>query len=414
MSTQRVVVVGAGIVGLCSAYYLARAGRTVVVLDRDPIGAGASGGNAGLISLGHPPLNAPGTTARGLRWMLDRTSPLYLKPSLDPRLLAWLWNFHLNCSEDRFEFALGILCDLSWRTRTLLEELVATEAIDGDYGRDGWMDVVRDPLVLDEAEAEAQHLASYGFAYRRLDGDALRAREPAFRNDVAGAIWYPDSGHCHPADLLRGIADACRRAGVQIRTGVEVESLRQGKEGRVVGATLKDGTTVEADTVVLAAGIWSDELARRVGARIPMQPARGYHVQLDGLPALPSTGCVLHETYVAATPMRGQLRLAGTLEIAPVGRPWMHQRMAALRSGAARYLRGIEDARVVSEWAGYRPCTNDGLPAIGAPQATPGLVVATGHAMLGMTFGPITGKLVAELIDGDPSYDLTPLSPDRF
>lgn len=414
MSTEQVVIVGAGIVGLSSAYYLNRAGRRVVVLDREEVGAGASGGNAGLISLGHPPLNAPGTTIRGLRWMLDRTSPLYVKPSLDPRLLSWMWNFHMNCSEDRYEHALGVLCDLSWRTRTLLEQLITEEHIDGDYGRDGWFDVVRDPLVLDEAEAEARHLEAMGFSYERIAGDDLRSREPAFREDVAGAIWYPDSGHCSPLELMRGLADACRRRGVEIRTGVEVEGLTRRSGNQVTGVTLKDGTTLDADTVVLAAGIWSEGLGRQVGVKIPMQPARGYHVQLKGLPALPSSGCVLHETYVAATPMRDELRLAGTLEIAPLGRPWMQERLAALRTGASQYIEGIEDARVVSEWAGYRPCTHDGLPAVGVPECAPGLVVATGHAMLGMTFGPVTGKLVAELVDGDPSYDLAPLSPDRF
>jgi D-amino-acid dehydrogenase len=193
--------------------------------------------------------------------------------------------------------------------------------------------------------------------------------------------------------------------------------------GNVTGVVLESGETIACDTVVLAAGVWSDGLARLAGVRIPMQGARGYHLQLDypadAPPPSPSTGMVLHETFVAVTPMeregKRQLRLAGTLEIGPLDEPWMRERLGMLLKGSCAYLEGIERLNPTSEWAGYRPCTSDGMPAIGGVRSKPGLFVATGHAMMGMTLGPVTGKATAEIVAGEkPCFDISMLDPERF
>jgi D-amino-acid dehydrogenase len=154
---------------------------------------------------------------------------------------------------------------------------------------------------------------------------------------------------------------------------------------------------------------------RDMGLDIPMQGARGYHLQYEGIPELPFTGCVLHETFVAVTPMRDQLRLAGTLEIQPLGRPWMRNRLQKLPGGARRYIKGIDQGRVVAEWAGYRPCTSDGMPVIGAVPGSPGLYVGTGHAMMGMTLGPVTARVLADLVLGaTPPMALPLADPARY
>lgn len=423
---RHVIVVGAGIVGASTAWHLARRGFRVTLLDREPpraLSDGASGGNAGLLSIGHYPLTRPGVSMRGLKWMFSRTAPLYIKPRLDRELVAWLWNFHLHCNARHLDRCMEVLCAMGWQTLEVLEGMLAEESIACDYARDGWLDVVMRPENMAAAEHEARSLEKFGYRWERIEGDELRRRDPCFRGEVAGAIHMKDSAHCAPNDLIAGLVRALPRHGVATRFDAEVRAFRATRGGSVTGVTLATGESIEADAVVLAAGVWSDALGRLAGVRMPMQGARGYHLQFDypetGAPPLPSTGMVLHETFVAVTPMRRdgrqQLRLAGTLEIGPLGEPWMRERLEMLVRGSTAYLVGLDGLRPAGEWAGYRPCTSDGMPAIGAVRSKPGLFVATGHAMMGMTLGPVTGKAMAELVAGEkPCFDVGMLDPSRF
>ncbi len=423
---KHVVIVGAGIVGASSAWHLAQMGWDVTVLERgsrESLGESASGGNAGLLSIGHYPLTRPGASRRGLKWMFSKTAPLYIKPRLDRELVEWLWNFHLHCNTRHLDRSMRLLGAMGWQTLAILEQMLEREGIQCDYARDGWLDVVRQPEHMAVAENEARSLEPLGYSWERLDGAALRKRDPCFREEVAGAIHMKDSAHCSPVDLIVGLVHALPRHGVTVRFDAEVKRFRQLPSGAVTGVQLSSGEMISADAVLLAAGVWSDALARTAGLAIPMQGARGYHLQLeypdDSPVAPPSTGMVLHETFVAVTPMKRagkqQLRLAGTLEIAPLGQPWMRERLAMLLKGSHAYLNGIDQLIPSGEWAGYRPCTSDGMPAIGGVSSKPGLFVATGHAMMGMTLGPVTGKAIAQLIAGDkPCVDLSMLNPERF
>ncbi|MFO0962853.1 MAG: FAD-dependent oxidoreductase [Phycisphaerales bacterium] len=415
MASDRTVVVGAGIVGLCTAYFLARAGRRVVVVDREPVGEGASGGNAGLLSIGHYPLTRPGVSWRGLRWMFDRSAPLFIRPRPDPTLISWLWDFHRHCNQRWLDRCMKSLCEMGFPTLALFEEIIAKEGISCDYRRDGWLDVVMRAENLPHAEAEAKALVPHGYRYQMLTGDELRARSPCFSDEVAGAVWYTDSAHCHPRDFMLGLARACERHGVELHIGPEVVGIARDRAGDAAGVLCSDGAHLAGSSVVVAAGVWSGTLGPSMGMDIPMQGARGYHLQYEDIPQLPFTGCVLHETFVAVTPMRDQLRLAGTLEIQELGKPWMRNRLAMLSTGAQRYLRGIDQGRVVAEWAGYRPCTSDGMPVIGAVPGTRGLFIGTGHAMMGMTLGPVSARAIADLVLGKrPAIDLELCDPARY
>ncbi len=402
MEDRRIVVVGAGIIGLCSAYELSLRGVKVVVVDRCTTFDSASCGNAGLFSIGHSPLTKPGASWRGLRMMFDSRSPLWIRPSLSPELLRWLYTFHRHCTQAHLDRCLRTLCAMGWQTVEALEAMLDRESIDCLYQRNGWLDLIRDESNLADAMHEAKSIAPYGYHTDFISGRELRHGNPIYRDEIAGAIHYVDSAIVHPGRLVRGLAAALTRRGVEIRTNSSVTGLARDGSGRCVGAQLATGEVVAGTTTVLAAGIWSDELARAAGVRIAMQPARGYHMQIDGLARLPCTGGIMREVSVPFTPMGSQLRLAGTLEIAPVGRPWMRTRIDALLTGARKYFHGIEHGHVTQEWAGYRPCTADGMPVIGAVAQTPGLYVATGHAMMGLTLGPITGRIVAADLCGEP------------
>lgn len=415
MSTTEsdVLIVGAGIVGLCAAHELAERGLSVCVADRETPAEGASCGNAGLVSYGHPPLTRPGVSWRGLRWMFDRTSPLLVRPRLRGDFLRWMWTFHRHCRREHFDRCMDVLATLG---RASLDRFDAIVDAAGDcgYRREGWLDVFASHASLDASGGEASMLDRLGYPSEPWSGDTLRSREPAYRDEVAGARHYALAATLDPRRLIVGLVRSLEARGVSFRFGIDVADLiASGHE--VLGVRTADGAELRARTTVIAAGTWSDRLAALVGLRLPMQGARGYHLEFEGVDPLPSIGAVLHETFVAVTTFHGRLRLAGTLELGSLDRPWMRERLEQLPIGAARYLRGIGGARRVAEWAGYRPCLADGMPAIGAVPGRRGLMLATGHAMMGVTLGPATGRLVADLVTtGRSDLESPMLAPDRF
>jgi D-amino-acid dehydrogenase len=352
--------------------------------------------------------------------MFDATSPLYIRPRLSRELISWLWSFHRHCTQRHLDRCMPVLCDMGFKSLAIVETMIEAEGIRTDYARDGWLDVVTSADALDHAEHEARSMERFGYIHRRVDRDELRRREPIFNERVAGAIHWLDSAHVYPDDLLQGLASACQRRGAEMRVDADVVALERSRDGHVGAARLRDDSIVEGDAVVLAAGVWSTELARSVGVRMPMVGARGYHVQLSNVASMPSTGMVLRDSFVAVTPMRTsegheELRLAGTLEIDRLDQPWRRPRLDALKVNAMRTLNGLEHATTISEWAGYRPCTSDGMPIVGFARDAPGLMIVGGHAMMGMTLGPVTGQAATEILFGEKTcFDAGMLRADRF
>lgn len=412
-SNTDVLVVGAGVVGLCVAHELAERGVSVRVVDREAPADGASCGNAGLVSYGHPPLTRPGASWRGLRWMFDRRSPLLVRPRLRGDFLRWMWSFHRHCSVRHFDACMEVLAAMGRASLDRFDGVVAA-AGDCGYRRQGWLDVFATPGAFDAAAAEASMLDRLGYPSEPWTGAALRDREPAYRDEVAGARHYALAATLDPRRLVAGLARSLAARGVDLRFGVDVDSLLEAPPA-VLGVRGRDGAEFRAATTVIAAGTWSDRLASLVGLDLPMQGARGYHVEFEGVDPLPAIGAVLHETFVAVTSFHGRLRLAGTLELGSLGRPWMRERLEQLPIAATRYLRSLEGATRTAEWAGYRPCLADGMPAIGFAPGCRGLVLATGHAMMGVTLGPATGSLVADLVTRGRSDLAAPaVDPARF
>jgi D-amino-acid dehydrogenase len=295
-----------------------------------------------------------------------------------------------------------------------MREIIEAERLDCEYRPIGQMDVFRTPRGVRGGEAEVAMLRRYGYAAEMLDGAALRRREPAFRDEVLGAALFTDRAFADPGAFVAGLAERLPARGVRVRTGAAVERLHV-HHGRCDGADLAGGERLEADSVVLAAGIWTTRLAGEIGVPIPMQAAKGYHVNLTAPDPCPITACVCAERFVAVTPMAGDLRLAGTLEFGGINHRIVQRRVDALREGARLYVNGIDDATVRSTWCGLRPCTADGLPVLGWAGAVEGLFIATGHAMMGFTLGALAGKVTSECVLGEePSVDISELSPRRF
>ncbi|MBI1845836.1 MAG: FAD-dependent oxidoreductase, partial [Candidatus Rokubacteria bacterium] len=368
----------------------------------------------GLIAPSHSvPLAAPGVQWRALRWMLDGASPFYIKPRLDPGLVAWLWRFHRSCTEANVERALPVLRDMSLASFSLYRELAARPDLDFGFEAKGYLAVYRTRPGLEAGTREALRLTALGVDARALEPAQARGLEPSLLPSIAGAIHFPGDGHLVPDRFVRGLAGVAEKAGVTIRPATE--ALDFTARGRRIQAVETTRGSLACDEVVLAAGSWSPALARRLGLRLPVQAAKGYSVTYRRPPGAPRMPMTLAETRVAVTPMGDMLRLAGTLELAGLDLAVSPRRVEAVKRSIAGYLTPFEGLELLEVWRGLRPCTPDGLPAIGRPKAFDNLVLATGHAMLGVSLGPITGKLVSQLIAGGRAdVDLAPLSPDRF
>lgn len=412
--SNRTVIIGGGVTGLCAAWYLARRGREVIVLDRDPVGEGASGGNAGILAAGHLPLALPGLAMKALGWMFTKDSPLYIPPRFDLPMFRWFWNFNRACNQATLQRSmetlapLGVLAMEEWST--LIDEVGA----DCDFRTNGWMNVYRTDRGRRESEEEGKVMVKMGFGVESYDGPTIREREPIMNGEVRGAVSFTDSASLDPVAFMKGLATRLAAMGVVIRTGVEVEELIM-EGGRCLGARSKQGENFRGAQTLLAAGIWSSGLAEAADLKLPMQGGKGYHQDLEGLGSQLSAPCVLIERFIAVTPMGDCLRLAGTVEFSGLNRDVVLERVDMLTRGASWYLAGVKKAEKLGQGCDLRPCTADGLPVLGWAPGVEGLMISTGGAKMGVTLAPALGKTAAELmLEGRSSLDVSNLRADRF
>ena len=389
-------MVGGGVIGVCCAYFLTKGGAHVTLLERGEIGCGASFGNAGTIAAGHPPLNKPGRIRRSFLELLNPKSPLYIPLRWDPGLLRWLWTFRRFCTDHHLAASMGALAPLGHASLDLFDDLVASENLACNYKRSGYYEICRTQKGLAEVTHDAAMMRQYGYHPRELQGAELREVEPALLEGIVGGVHFPEAATCDPHQFVLELADRSARQGARMETGRGVsEILSTGSA--VTGVRLEDGEILDGNAVVLATGSYSGSLTRKFGLRLPVRAGKGYHRDLElgegGARPLGSA-YVLAEASVFCTPMAGFTRVAGTLEFSGVNHELRRGRLERLTAAAETYLSGMRGAVIRSEWCGLRPCTPDGIPYVGPVPGRSGLFVATGHAMLGLTLGPVTGKLI--------------------
>jgi D-amino-acid dehydrogenase len=323
--------------------------------------------------------------------------------SVSPRreTLDWLLRFAAASRNGNVHRATDSIRSLSVASLELHAELAA---LGTGFERRGTLSVYETDTRFAAGRDEA---ARSGLAHRVLTGAEVAEVEPALAGGNAGAVFFPDEAHVDPLRYVEAVGDAAASAGADVQTGVQVRSLRP-------GAVETSHGSLRPKTTVLAAGAWTAPLALGLGLTVPVTGGKGYHLDFAPLPGDLRVPTLLQEARCALTPLPGRLRIAGLLDI--VGRdPRLDRtRVDAVRRAAARAL-GRDDRDVIDVWAGLRPCAPDGLPVIGRPAALGGVVLATGHAMKGLSLAPVTGRVVAELVGGEtPSHDLGPFSPDRF
>ncbi len=413
-----VLIIGGGVIGVCAAYYLAERGRQVTLVEQGGIAAGSSYGNAGLIVPSHSaPLAAPGALASGLKWMLDPESPFYIKPRLDLDLVTWLFKFTAACNETQMRRAIPVLRDLGCASSALYDELAKLNGLSFGYARKGVLLVYKTESGLKHGVEEAQLMAEAGIASKTLTAKEASTLEPAIRPDMAGSVYYPGDSHLNPAEFVQGLARWLAQKGVRIHRNTTVTEVE--RSGRAITNVKTTGGDFQPDEVVVAAGAWSPGLVHSLRLNLPIQAAKGYSVTVKRPAASPIIPLLLGESRVAVTPMASPtgplLRFAGTLELAGLDLSINQRRVDALRRASKEYMVGMDDLETLEVWRGLRPCTPDGLPIIGRPASFDNLTIAAGHAMSGISLGPITGKLVAQLACGEATeIDLKPLRVERF
>ncbi|MCG6117775.1 MAG: FAD-dependent oxidoreductase [Aquimonas sp.] len=411
---DEVLILGGGVIGLCSALYLLEAGRPVRLLERSRIGAGASRGNCGTLTPSHaPPLAAPGVIAKGLRWMLTPDAPLYVRPRLDPALWSWLLHFAARCNPRDWRASTAARAVLLKRSRALLAEAVQRHGLDCGHSDSGLLYVFRTPKLFDSVAAELPALLEFGVRSELLDGAAVAREEPALKPGMAGGILFPDDGHLRPDRYLQALADRIRTLGGVIEEGVEVQRLEIA-QGRLQAVHTSAGVERPREAV-LALGAWSPAFARSLGLRLPIQPGKGYSITYSRPALAPRRPMVLKERSVCVTTWADGFRLGSTMEFSGYDARLNRVRLDALARGAAEFMHEPGGAEKQEEWFGWRPMTWDDLPLIGRVPRADNLVLAAGHGMMGMSMSAVSGHLVADLICGrQPVVDPAPLNPARF
>ncbi len=412
---KNIVVIGGGIVGLSTAYFLQKDGHQVTVIDKSDITSGASFVNAGYITPSHIiPLASPGKISQGIKWMFNSASPFYIKPRWDTDFFKWTWYFHRSSTKEKVEKAIPVIKDINLLSRGLYEDMKAS----GDMGtfhleRKGLLMLYKTDASFEHEMEVAQKASALGLEVKELSKAELDCMEPNVKIDAKGAIHYECDGHTTPTEFMPKLLAFLKAVGVTVRTNEEVSDILT-KNNRITQIVTSKGS-YSADEVVLAAGSWSSGLARKLHIKLPLQGGKGYRINVPR-PTGITIPAILMESSMAVTPMQGFTRFAGTMEFSGINNVIRKERVLAIANGARKFYPELEitHEEIADAQTGLRPVSPDGLPYIGRSKDFANLTFATGHAMMGWSLGPATGKLVSEVIGNTKtSMDISAFNPDR-
>ena len=412
---KNIVIIGGGIVGLCSAYYLSKEGHQITVIDKGDITSGASFVNAGYITPSHIiPLASPGMIAKGIKMMFNSASPFYMKPRLDAEFLKWSWYFHKSSTKAKVEKAIPVIKEINLISRELFTDIRNS----GDLGefqleRKGLLMLYKTEASYLHEKEIADRASFLGLKVSELNKSELEMIEPNVNIDAEGAIHYKCDGHTTPTEIMPKMLNYLKSVGVNICINEEVLDINTGNG--VIKEVITDKNNYHPDEVILAAGSWSGELSKKLNLKLSLQGGKGYRINVARNTGI-SMPAILMEAKMAVTPMNGFTRFAGTMEFSGNNNVVRKERVLAIANGAHSFYPDLEinSAEIENAKTGLRPVSPDGLPYIGKSASIKNLTIATGHAMMGWSLGPATGKLVSELIcDKKTCMNIAAFSPER-
>ena len=413
---KNVAIIGGGIIGLCTAYYLNNSGHEVTIFDKGDLNDNCSVGNAGMIVPSHIiPLAAPGMVSKSIRWMFNSKSPFYVRPRLSNNLIRWGMKFYAHANHAHVLRSIPLLKELSTLSKQLYQELARKNDFQFGYNERGLLMLYKTSEVEKEEIESAKLANKFGVLAQVLSLKEIQQLEPAVRLDARGGIYFPGDAHINPQLLINRLKEYVVARGVKIFSNTNIGDFII-KENKIHGVNVL-GQIKPFDDFVVATGAWSGHLCSRLGIDLPMQSGKGYSFTLSEVSRNIRIPTLLLEGRVAATPMGTSLRFGGTMEIGNTDRSINMNRVRGIVETIPKYYpeMNVDVPNEKAVWSGLRPCSPDGLPYIGKSSKLSNLIIATGHSMMGMSLGPATGKLVTEMVDEVPcSMDVGPFHPERF
>jgi D-amino-acid dehydrogenase len=405
------IVIGGGVIGLCSAYYLSKAGHKVTVIDQSDMTDGCSYGNAGMIVPSHViPMAQPGMISQGMKWMFNSKSPFYVKPRFNRELFSWGRSFYKHATKEHVEKSMPALRDLSLFSKELYQNLT-TESNSFMYDEKGLLMLFKSDKTGEEETRAAKEAEKLGLEVNFLSKDDIVKLETGISTSAIGGVHYKSDAHLSPQLFMEFLKKQLIENGVEMKANIAVIDFKT--SNGVIQSVVANNQQFVADEVVLCAGSWSPKVAKKLGIKLSVLPGKGYSFDVDNEGSKPLIPSILCEGKVAVTPMDGTVRFGGTMEVTHTND---HSINAKRVQGIVNTINDfypdvkLQQPQRGDVWHGFRPCTPTGLPIISRSSTVDNLVIATGHAMMGLSLAPATGKLVEEII----SNTATTISIQRF
>jgi len=412
---ERVVVVGAGVIGVMCAWNLSNAGLKVTLVDGDKYGAACSQGNCGYVCPSHVlPLPQPGAVSKAIGGLLKRKSAFSVKPRFEASFLSWFWNFSKRCNQKDMLAAAAGRHALLQSSKQLYQSLIETEDIQCEWQEVGLLFVFDDEKSFSHfEEMDTLVRQEFGVGATPYDSEGLAKLEPALKHGFGGGWHYEGDCHMRPDKLLSQMRSKLEQRGVEILEDTPISSFHQ-EHGSAVAVRTGD-QAIEADHFVVATGATTPFLNQHLGMKIPIEPGKGYSVTMPTPTKMPRLPIIFEDTHVAVTPMKTGYRIGSTMEFAGYDTSIAPARIELLKTAAAKYLHEPYCDPVEQQWFGWRPMTWDGKPIIDRSPAMKNVWIAAGHNMLGLSMATGTGQLLKELmLEETPHIDPEHFSAARF
>ena len=413
---KQITIIGAGVIGLCTAYYLQKEGYEILIIDKGNITDGASFGNAGFISPSHfIPLASPAIVGKALRWMLNASSPFYVKPKLDRDLIRWAMTFWKSANVRTMKRNIPPLHEILQLSRRLMDEMKDDLGNGFRMEEKGCLNLYKQVSTGNHEYKLSKEAAGLGVETKILSSREIQQIEPLIAPDMLGGVLYTDDCHLHPGDFMHELEKYLLRKGVQFQLNTTVTGFET--KHQKIETVLTDDGVFTCDELIIAAGAWLPELTRKLNVHMLLQAGKGYSMTYLDVKNNLRYPSILLERRVAMTPLGNALRMGGTMEISGINRKILPKRVAAIYNAAKEYYPGLEVGfpepnRV---WRGLRPLSPDGLPYIGRHGAFGNLFLSGGHSMMGLSLAAATGQLTEQILSGKKTaIDMKAFNPERF
>lgn len=412
---QKIVVIGGGIIGLASAYYLNKSGYNVTIIEKHNFASASSKGNQGWICPAlHTPVPEPGLVGTSLKWLMKKDSPLYIKPSAVPSLSGWLSQFMKFCNEKDFKAGEDALHNLSQTTFELYDALIS-EGLEFEMYHEGMLFLFLTEKGLQQQFNKFNERSNlYGHEKPTiLSKEEVRKLEPNVSDEVVGGLLMEYQRHINPESLSKALIKKLKDSNTSLYENTEVTDVEL--INNKATAVKIGNQRIEADTFLLTAGAWSGKLAEKFDYNLPVQAGKGYSITMSNPNLKFSHPMYLGDTKAGVSPFKDAVRIGGTMELSGINNKIDKSRIQGIKNSVSKYFKDKLNGNPEVEWTGMRPMTPDGLPVIGKIPDLKNTFVATGHGMVGVSMAPVTGQIISDLIDtGWTNYDIVPFNPERF